>query len=48
VVTLECEKTKWEVAQMTVEKIMNAGGSVTGIILNRRKFYVPRAVYNKI
>ncbi len=48
VVILECEKTKWEVAQMTVEKILDAGGHVTGIVLNKRKFYVPRAVYNKI
>lgn len=48
VVTVECERTKWEVAQMTVEKILNSGGRVTGIILNKRKFYVPRMVYNKI
>ena len=48
IVVVECERTKWEVAQMTVEKISNAGGSVTGIVLNKRKFYVPKAIYGKI
>ena len=48
ILILECERTKWEVAQESVEKITNAGGSVIGIILNKRKFYIPQVIYNKI
>ena len=42
---VECEKTKWEVVQMAHEKLTQAGTRYAGVVLNKRRFYVPRAVY---
>lgn len=43
-----CERTKWEVVQGAVEKIRSGGGRVLGGVLNRRRFYIPRIVYQWI
>ncbi len=43
-----CEKTKWEVLKLATDKLTSSGGNVLGIILNRRKFYIPRFLYGKI
>lgn len=48
VIVVECEKTKWEVMQMSVEKIRKLQGNVIGAVMNRRKYYVPRSLYGKI
>ncbi|MBK1696378.1 CpsD/CapB family tyrosine-protein kinase [Rhodovibrio salinarum] len=42
------ERTKWEVLQGAVEKVRNGGGQVLGGVLNRRRFYVPRMIYQWI
>ena len=46
VLVVECEKTKWEVVQTAMEKTTMLGGRLVGLILNKRKYYVPRAIYN--
>ena len=43
-----CERTKWEVLQGAVEKVRSGGGHVLGGVLNRRRFYVPRLIYQWI
>lgn len=43
-----CERTKWEVVQGAVEKIRSGGGRVLGGVLNRRRFYIPRMIYQWI
>jgi protein-tyrosine kinase len=45
VLVVECEKTKWEVLQMASEKIQKAGGDVLGVVLNKRKYYIPDSIY---
>lgn len=47
-VVVECEKTKWEVLQFAVEKLTNSGANVLGVILNKRKYYIPSFLYSKI
>jgi capsular exopolysaccharide synthesis family protein len=48
VFVVECEKTKWEVLELAKEKITNVGGNILGVVLNRRRFYIPRGLYGKI
>ncbi|TAN43232.1 MAG: hypothetical protein EPN22_10410 [Nitrospirae bacterium] len=48
VFVLECEKTKWEVLQMAVDKVIKLRGHVMGVIMNKRKYYIPRFLYGKI
>jgi capsular exopolysaccharide synthesis family protein len=40
-----CEQTKWEVVQMAQEKIEKAGANVLGVVLNKRRFYIPDSIY---
>jgi len=42
-----CEKTKWEVVQQVKERILQVNGKVIGVILNKRKFYVPSFFYGR-
>ncbi len=42
---VRCETTKWEVVQLSVDKITAVGGKVLGSVLNRRKFYIPKIFY---
>lgn len=45
---VECEKTKWEVVQLAREKLTKAGSSHIGIVLNKRKYYIPKSIYRLI
>lgn len=45
VLVVECEKTRWEVAQMAKERISKAGGKILGVVMNKRKYYIPQALY---
>lgn len=47
-IVLECEKTKWEVIQLAIDKITKLRGNVIGAVMNRRKFYIPKVLYGKI
>jgi capsular exopolysaccharide synthesis family protein len=45
VLVLECERTRWEVAQDAKERIVKAGGRILGVALNKRRYYIPSALY---
>ncbi|GAB7078482.1 tyrosine-protein kinase [Megalodesulfovibrio paquesii] len=45
---VECEKTKWEVVQSAVERLRLTNGRVLGVILNKRRYYIPASLYGKI
>lgn len=47
VLAVECEKTKWEVVQQVREKIEQVGGKVIGVVLNKRKYYIPKLFYGR-
>ncbi|MEE8575573.1 MAG: CpsD/CapB family tyrosine-protein kinase [Thermodesulfobacteriota bacterium] len=48
VMVIECEKTRWEVFSTTKEKIEKVGAEILGVVLNKRKYYIPRFLYGKI
>ncbi|MBU2712764.1 hypothetical protein [Zooshikella harenae] len=43
---LQAEKTRWEVAQAAVERLQQGGANVFGAVLNQRKYYMPKWVYD--
>ena len=43
-----CESTKWEVVQNEKNKLESAGVNILGTIMNKRKYYIPRWLYNYI
>ncbi len=47
-IVVECERTKWEVLELARSKIDNLGGEVLGVVLNKRRHYIPRGLYAKV
>lgn len=48
VLVAECEKTKYDVLTQAKSKLEHVGGNIWGVVLNKRKFYIPRILYGKI
>lgn len=48
VLVVRAEKTRWQVAQSLRQRIEGQGGTILGVILNRRKFYIPRLIYKHL
>lgn len=47
-IVVECERTKWEVLQIVKNQIETSGGNLLGVVLNSRKYYIPKFLYGKI
>jgi Mrp family chromosome partitioning ATPase len=45
---VEAEHTRSAVAQNLRDELLSAEGIVRGVILNKRRFYVPSALYNRL
>ena len=41
-------KTKREIAQRAIEMITQLEGNVLGVVLNRKKYYIPDFIYKRI
>ena len=48
ILVVECERTKWEVVQMASDKALSIGANVLAVVLNRRKYYIPKFLYDRI
>ncbi|HKS14214.1 MAG TPA: CpsD/CapB family tyrosine-protein kinase [Pseudomonas sp.] len=42
------EETRWEVAQATAQRLTQAGAQLIGSVFNRRKYYMPKWLYNNL
>jgi protein-tyrosine kinase len=45
---VEAEKTRWPVALNIKEKVEKNGGTISGIVFNKRKFYIPQWLYKRL
>ena len=45
VMVIEAEKTRWEVASYNKQQLADAGVTITGAILNKKKMFIPRLIY---
>ncbi len=48
VLVAECEQTKREILSLCKKKLIRLGGQVLGVVLNKRQFYIPGALYGKV
>jgi len=48
VMVLRAGHTKYEVAQRALEMLSNVGGKTLGIALNRKRYYIPEFIYERI
>lgn len=45
ILVIACEQTRWEVAQLVKGRIETVGGRLLGVVMNRRRYYIPRSLY---
>ena len=48
ILVVEAEKTRWPVAENVRDRIKSSGGNILGIVLNKRRYYIPEWIYNKL
>jgi len=48
ILVLESGKTRHQVAIKAKQEMEEAGAKVLGVILNRRKYYIPKWIYNRL
>ncbi|MFN7107687.1 MAG: exopolysaccharide transport family protein [Brevundimonas sp.] len=47
-IVIEAEETRTAVASNLIERVTASGGTVAGVILNMRRFHIPRFIYTRI
>lgn len=47
VLVVEAGRTRWPVANSAKRTIVSAGGNVVGLVLNKRRSYIPSFLYNR-
>jgi protein-tyrosine kinase len=48
VIVVEAEKTRWQVAMGLKEKIIADGGNILGLVYNKRRYYIPQFIYDRL
>jgi Mrp family chromosome partitioning ATPase len=48
ILVVEAEKTRWPVVESLKERILNGGGNILGIVLNKRRLHIPDAIYKRL
>lgn len=48
VMVVEAGHTKWQKIDAVKEKITKNGGNILGVILNKRKYYIPEFIYKRL
>ncbi len=48
VLIVEAENTRWQVLHNIKAKLENQGGKILGVILNKRRHYIPRFIYRRL
>lgn len=48
ILVVRAGKTRWEVVQKGQASMEKAGANILGVVLNRRKFAIPKAVYDRL
>ena len=48
IIVIEAAKTRWQVVAGLQEKIEKYGGTIMGVVLNKRRDYIPKFIYDRI
>lgn len=48
VLVVQCERTKREIVQRSIDLVNQMGGRTLGVVLNRKKYYIPDFIYKRI
>jgi Mrp family chromosome partitioning ATPase len=45
VLVVEAEKTRWQTVRQMRDSISRVGGNILGIVLNKRRYYIPKSIF---
>jgi protein-tyrosine kinase len=45
ILVVEAEKTRWQTVKQVRESITRVGGNILGVVLNKRRYYIPQSIY---
>lgn len=48
VLVVQAEKTRWQVVENVRDKIINQGGNILGVVLNKRRHHIPEFIYKRL
>ena len=48
ILVVEAERSRWPVVQSGKNRIEKAGGKILGVVLNKRRYHIPKHLYNYI
>lgn len=48
VLVIEAENTRWHMAESVKDRIAKSGGNILGVVFNKRKHYIPEAIYKML
>ncbi|PWB35149.1 cobalamin biosynthesis protein CobQ [Pseudomonas sp. SDI] len=48
ILVVKAEDTRWEVAQAAAQRLSQAGAKLIGSVFNKRKYYMPKWLYNNL
>lgn len=48
VMVIQAEKTRWEVVHRAKQRIENSNQNIVGVVLNKRRFYIPGWLYHRL
>jgi Mrp family chromosome partitioning ATPase len=48
VLVVEAGATRWQVARSIRDRVTSQGGVLVGVVLNKRKFYIPGKIYSRL
>ena len=48
ILVLEAEKTRWQMAESVKDRIVKSGGNILGVVFNKRRHYIPEAIYKML
>ncbi len=48
VIVVEADRTRWPVVEAVKEKVFQHGGNILGVVLNKRRYYIPDFLYRRL
>ncbi len=48
VLVVQAEHTRWPVVESLKDRIATSGGNILGVVLNKRRYYIPSFLYKRI
>ncbi|MDR3553970.1 MAG: CpsD/CapB family tyrosine-protein kinase [Syntrophobacteraceae bacterium] len=48
VLVVEAEKSRWQTVRRMRDSIFRVEGNILGVVLNKRRFYIPQSIYRRL